>query len=135
MAIAEYPSIVSLPQTNPGVANVLEYLIIQFPFVDEQTCHQRITDGKVHCHDGSLITTQSPFKAQQRIYYYREVENEPSIPFKEEIVFEDQYIIVAYKPHFLAVIPSGQNVTNVCNSDYGAARALKPYRRCTAWTG
>jgi len=113
MVIAEYPSIVSLPQTNPGVATVLEYLIIKFPFVNAQTWRQRINDGKVHCHDGSLITIQSPFKAQQRLYYYREVENEPSIPFKEEIVFQDQYILVAYKPHFLAVIPGGQYV-NEC---------------------
>jgi tRNA pseudouridine32 synthase/23S rRNA pseudouridine746 synthase len=111
MAISEYPSIVSLPQTNPGVATVLEYLIIKFPFIDAQIWQQRITDGKVHDSDGSLITLQSPFKPQQQIYYYREVENEPIIPFKETIVFQDQHILVAYKPHFLAVIPGGNYVT------------------------
>jgi len=113
MAIAQYPSIVSLPQTNPGVATVLEYLIIKFPFVSDQVWRQRINDGKVHCYDGSPITAQSPFKAQQRIYYYREVENETIIPFKEEVVFQDEHILVAYKPHFLAVIPGGQYV-NEC---------------------
>ena len=107
MAIAEHPSKLSLPQTNPGVATVLEYLIIKFPFVDAQVWRQRMADGKVHCHDGSLITAQSPFQPQQRIYYYREVESEPSIPFKETIIFQDQHILVAYKPHFLAVIPGG----------------------------
>jgi tRNA pseudouridine32 synthase/23S rRNA pseudouridine746 synthase len=111
MAISEYPSIVSLPQTNPGVATVLEYLIIKFPFIDAQIWQQRITDGKVHDSDGSLITQQSPFQPQQQIYYYREVENEPIIPFKETIVFQDQHILVAYKPHFLAVIPGGNYVT------------------------
>jgi tRNA pseudouridine32 synthase/23S rRNA pseudouridine746 synthase len=111
MAISEYPSIVSLPQTNPGVATVLEYLIIKFPFIDAQIWQQRITDGKVHDSEGSLITLQSPFKPQQQIYYYREVENEPIIPFKETIVFQDQHILVAYKPHFLAVIPGGNYVT------------------------
>jgi tRNA pseudouridine32 synthase/23S rRNA pseudouridine746 synthase len=111
MAISEYPSIVSLPQTNPGVATVLEYLIIKFPFIDAQIWQQRITDGKVHDSEGSLITLQSPFQPQQQIYYYREVENEPIIPFKETIVFQDQHILVAYKPHFLAVIPGGNYVT------------------------
>jgi tRNA pseudouridine32 synthase/23S rRNA pseudouridine746 synthase len=111
MAISEYPSIVSLPQTNPGVATVLEYLIIKFPFIDAQIWQQRITDGKVHDSDSSLITLQSPFKPQQRIYYYREIENEPIVPFKETIVFQDQHILVAYKPHFLAVIPGGNYVT------------------------
>ena len=107
MTIAEQPSKLSLPQTNPGVATVLEYLIIRFPYIDAHIWRQRITDGKVHRHDGSLITAQSPFQAQQRIYYYKEVENEPIIPFKETILFQDQHILVAYKPHFLTVIPGG----------------------------
>ncbi len=96
MANSEHPSKLSLPQTNPGVATVLEYLVIKFPHIDAQIWRQRINDGKVHCHDGSLITTQSPFQPQQRIYYYREVKSEPRIPFKETIVFQDQHILVAY---------------------------------------
>ena len=107
MAISTQPSKLSLPQTNPGVATVLEYLIIKFPLIDAQVWQQRIADGKVHFHDGSLITPQSPFKPQQRVYYYREVESEPNIPFKETILFQDQHILVAYKPHFLAVTPGG----------------------------
>jgi tRNA pseudouridine32 synthase/23S rRNA pseudouridine746 synthase len=107
MAISDYPSKLSLPQTNPGVATVLEYLIIKFPYIDAQIWQQRITDGTVHCHDGSLITTQSLFQPQLRVYYYREVDNEPSIPFKETILFQDQHILMAYKPHFLAVTPGG----------------------------
>ena len=107
MAISDHPSKLSLPQTNPGVATVLEYLIIKFPYVNAQVWRQRIADGKVHCHDGSLITTQSLFQSQQRVYYYREVESEPTIPFKDAIIFQDQHILVAYKPHFLPVIPGG----------------------------
>ena len=107
MSISEYSSKLSLPQTNPGVATVLEYLILKFPYVDAHLWQQRVTDGKVHCHDGSLITTQSLFRPQQRIYYYREVENEVSIPFKETVVFQDQHILVADKPHFLPVTPGG----------------------------
>ncbi|MFT5177300.1 MAG: tRNA pseudouridine32 synthase/23S rRNA pseudouridine746 synthase [Alteromonas macleodii] len=107
MVISEYPSKLSLPQTNPGVATVLEYLVIKFPYIEAEIWRQRIANGKVHCDDGSLITAQSPFRPQQRIYYYREVETEPHIPFKETIVFQDQHILVAYKPHFLAVIPGG----------------------------
>ncbi len=107
MAISEHPSKLSLPQTNPGVATVLEYLLIKFPYIEAHIWRQRIADGKVHCHDGSLITTQSPFQPHQRIYYYREVESEPSIPFKESILFQDEHILVAYKPHFLPVIPGG----------------------------
>jgi tRNA pseudouridine32 synthase/23S rRNA pseudouridine746 synthase len=116
MAISEHPSKLSLPQTNPGVATVLEYLIIKFPYIDAQIWHERIADGKVHCHDGSLITAHSLFQPQQRIYYYREVESEPIIPFQETIIFQDQHIVVAYKPHFLAVIPGGIYVNECLQS-------------------
>lgn len=113
MSISEYPSKLSLPQVNPGVATVLEYLVIKFPYIDTQTWRQRMADGKVHFHDGSLITAQTLFQPQQRVYYYREVESEPIIPFQETILFQDQHILVAYKPHFLAVIPGGAYV-NEC---------------------
>ncbi|MFW5439583.1 MAG: pseudouridine synthase [Methylophilaceae bacterium] len=116
MAISEHPSKLSLPQTNPGVATVLEYLIIKFPAIDAQIWQQRIADGKVHCHDGSLITAQSPFLPQQRIYYYREVKSEPSIPFRETVLFQDEHILVAYKPHFLAVTPGGVYVNECLQS-------------------
>ena len=113
MTIAAQASKLSLPQTNPGVATVLEYLIIKFPYIDAQIWQQRIADGKVHYHDGSLVTPQSPFQPQQRIYYYREVEREPQIPFQESIIFQDEHILVAYKPHFLAVTPGGAYI-NEC---------------------
>lgn len=107
MAISEYASKLSLPQINPGVGTVLEYLIIKFPYIEAQVWRQRIKDGKVHWHDGRLITHQTRFQPQQRVYYYREVENELSIPFKEQIIFQDAHILVAYKPPFLAVTPGG----------------------------
>ncbi|PCI71802.1 MAG: pseudouridine synthase [Piscirickettsiaceae bacterium] len=138
MAISEHPSKLSLPQINPGVTTVLEYLIIKFPYINAKVWQQRIIDGKVHWHDGSLITTQSPFQPQQRVYYYREVENEPSIPFKEKILFQDEHILVAYKPHFLAVTPGGKYV-NEClqtrlqrSAGINALQALHRLDRVTA---
>ncbi|AEP28327.1 pseudouridine synthase [Brumicola nitratireducens] len=69
-----------------------------------------MADGKVHWHDGSLINAQTAFAAQQRVYYYREVESEPVIPFVEKIIFQDELILVAYKPHFLPVTPGGKYI-------------------------
>ncbi|PKG98169.1 pseudouridine synthase [Paraglaciecola sp. MB-3u-78] len=110
MAIAISPSKLSLPQHNPGVTTVLEFLIRKFPGITADVWLQRMVDGKVHWHDGSLIRAQTPYAAQQRVYYYREVAREPVIPFAEEIVFEDELILVAYKPHFLPVMPGGKYV-------------------------
>jgi len=113
MTISKYPSKLTLPQVNPGVDSVLEYLIVKFPDIAATIWRQRAADGKLHWHDGSLITAESPYRPQQRVYYYREVENEPVVPFKENILFQDEHILVAYKPHFLAVTPGGSYV-NEC---------------------
>lgn len=110
MAIANTPSKLSLPQRNPGVTTVLEYLVLKFPAITRDVWQQRMADGKVHWHGGSLISANSLFEAQQRVYYYREVDTEPVIPFAEKIIFQDELILVAYKPHFLPVTPGGEYV-------------------------
>ena len=107
MGISKYPSKLSLPQINPGVVTVLEYLIAKFPDIEPKLWQQRVAAGKVHWHDGTLISASSAYQAQQRVYYYREVENEPLIPFEEKVLFQDEHILVAYKPHFLPVTPGG----------------------------
>jgi len=111
MALSPYPSKLSLPQINPGVDTILEYLIAKFPAISPQVWQQRAADGKLHRHDGSLITAQSPYQSQLRVYYYREVECEPHIPFQEQILFQDEQLLVAYKPPFLPVTPGGRYVT------------------------
>ena len=116
MAIANSPSKLSLPQNNPGVTTVLEYLALKFPAITSDVWEKRVTDGKVHWHDGSLVSVNSPFAAQQRVYYYREVVNEPVIPFAEKIIFQDELILVAYKPHFLPVTPGGEYVEECLQS-------------------
>lgn len=138
MVISTHPSHLSLPQTNPGVTTVLAYLIIKFPYIDAHIWQQRVLDGKVHYHDGSKVTLQSLFQPQQRIYYYREVENEPVIPFKENIIFQNQHILVAYKPHFLTVTPGGIYVNECLQSrlrrstNIKALQALHRLDRVTA---
>lgn len=113
MAISARPSKLSLPQVNPGVTTVLEYLVLKFPAIDEAAWRARMAEGKVHRDDGSLITSECPFKPQLRVFYYREVASEPSIPFAERILYQDAHILVAYKPHFLPVTPGGLYV-NEC---------------------
>ena len=138
MAISQYPSKLSLPQVNPGVTTVLEYLIMKFPLIDESTWRKRIAQGKVHIDDGTLITEQSLFQSQLRVFYYREVESEPVIPFAEKIIYQDQHILVVYKPHFLAVTAGGKFVNEClqnrlrCSTGIEALQALHRLDRVTA---
>lgn len=125
MITSPYPSVLSLPQVNPGVVTVLDYLIIKFPRIAPEIWRQRMNDGKVHRHDHSLVTTQSPFKEQERIYYYREVETEPVIAAKEAIIYQDEHILVAFKPHFLPVIPGGIFINECLQNRLRRATGIK----------
>tara|TARA_R110002094_G_scaffold45110_4_gene57007 strand:+ start:471 stop:1388 length:918 start_codon:yes stop_codon:yes gene_type:complete len=116
MAISSYPSKLSLPQVNPGVETVIEYLIIKFPSIAPHIWRQRAADGKLHWHDGSLISEASLYQPQQRIYYFREVESEPVIPLSENIIFQDDQLLIAYKPPFLPVTPGGRYVNECLQS-------------------
>lgn len=59
---------------------------------------------------GNRITLETEYAPQKRIFYFREVNSEPVIPFAEKIIFQDDDILVACKPHFLPVTPGGRYV-------------------------
>ena len=110
---ATHASHIVLPENVTDKPTVCSFLINHFKQIDATVWQQRIIDGKVHWRDGRLITLDCAFIPRERVYYYREVAVEKKIPFAEKIMYEDDHIIIAYKPHFLAVSPSGQFV-NEC---------------------
>jgi tRNA pseudouridine32 synthase/23S rRNA pseudouridine746 synthase len=60
--------------------------------------------------DGTRVNAASIYREGQLIYYYREVAEETPIPFMERILFADEHLVVADKPHFLPVTPVGNYV-------------------------
>ena len=113
MAIASRPSKITLPQENKGWRTVLEFLVQHFPLIEDNVWRERIVKGKIHWLSGETINIETPFKASQILCYYREVQDEPKIPFSHKIIYQDEHILVADKPHFLPVTPGGKYV-NEC---------------------
>jgi len=69
--------------------------------------------GKICDEEGRAVDEATPYRINARLSYYREVAAEPRIPFRERILYEDDEILIADKPHFLPVTPSGAYV-NEC---------------------
>ena len=67
-----------------------------------------MTKGEVIDECGQSIHPQTAYRVGACIFYYRELENERIIPFVEQVIYQDEHILVADKPHFLPVIPSGR---------------------------
>jgi tRNA pseudouridine32 synthase/23S rRNA pseudouridine746 synthase len=71
---------------------------------------ERFAAGDVVDQDGNTVRATSPLITGQRLYYFRNVADEPHIPFYERILYQDAHLLVVDKPHFLPVIPSGKYV-------------------------
>lgn len=69
--------------------------------------------GKVLDGGGRPVDFSTPYEPGAHLTYFREVKEEPVIPFKEKILYQDSHLLVACKPHFLPVIPAGSYV-NEC---------------------
>ena len=87
-----------------------EFLTERFSVLSEKEWRQRILNGEVLYADGNPVLPLSPYRAGQKLYYYRYLPNEDNIPFQESILYQDDWLVVADKPHFLPVTPSGKYV-------------------------
>ena len=88
--------------------NILEYLEERFPKVQSATWISRMRKGEVVDEHGIPLGAESPCRKGTFIFYYRTLEHETTIPFEEGILYQDDHILVADKPHFLPVMPSGR---------------------------
>ncbi len=87
---------------------MLEFLCEKFPGVSEEMWASRLQRGLVVDENGNSIAANALLLAKTRIYYYREVDDEIPLPFKEQIIFQDENLLVVDKPHFMQVIPRGR---------------------------
>jgi tRNA pseudouridine32 synthase/23S rRNA pseudouridine746 synthase len=86
---------------------MLDFFAERFPAIARETWHERMAQGLVVDEHGVTVTAQRPYRGHLRVYYYRAVPAEPRIPFDEVVLYQDAHLVVADKPHFLPVVPSG----------------------------
>lgn len=89
---------------------VADFLLERFPRVAPAIWQQRLTQGDITDGSGAVVRASSPCFGGQRLYYYRELEAEVPIPFHATVLFRNDDLLVADKPHFLPVMPSGKYV-------------------------
>jgi tRNA pseudouridine32 synthase/23S rRNA pseudouridine746 synthase len=70
----------------------------------------RLKTGLICDAQGEKLPLDAPYIPGQRIYYWRDAGPEPRVPFDEQIIYQDDHILVADKPHFLPVTPTGRYV-------------------------
>lgn len=86
---------------------LLDFFIETFPHIDRVEWLTRFSEGLVLTTDGEPVAAQDPYRPDTHLLYFRRLGREPEIPFTEEIIYQDDHLLVADKPHFLPVTPSG----------------------------
>jgi len=95
---------------NNEWVTVLDFLEERFPFISREIIQERMSRGDIVDETGKPFNKNTPYQADIFLFYYREIPDEPEIPFKEKILFKDDNIIVVDKPHFIPVTPGGRYV-------------------------
>ncbi|MFW0179360.1 pseudouridine synthase [Rothia sp. P7208] len=89
---------------------IAQYLIARFypdtPEVVNRLFHRR----EVVAGDGVPLPVDAPFEGGLTIWYYRELSQEPQLPDDIPVLYEDEWILVVDKPHFLPTTPRGMFV-------------------------
>ena len=102
------PSHLQLP---PGPwATLLDGLCARFPHIAPEVWLGRFARGRVQDANGQALASDTPYRVGMPVRYFREVDDEPRIPFEAHILFADADLVVADKPHFLPVTPAGRFV-------------------------
>jgi tRNA pseudouridine32 synthase / 23S rRNA pseudouridine746 synthase len=119
---------VALPNDVSPWPTLLDFFASRFPHVPREVWQSRFQCGEItyvesqsenfddHATGGGKPLLQHNIsgarehdapRAHARLAYFRRVENEIPIPFEESVIYKDDHIVVADKPHFLPVVPSG----------------------------
>ncbi|SEN07886.1 tRNA pseudouridine32 synthase / 23S rRNA pseudouridine746 synthase [Pseudomonas sp. ok272] len=91
-------------------STVLDCLCEHFSAIGREQWLDRIARGRVLDAQGRGIAVDLAYREGLRIHYFREVPDEKHIPVVETILYADEHLVVADKPHFLPVTPAGEYV-------------------------
>ena len=87
---------------------LLDFLCHRFPAIGREEWVARIHKGHVLHEDHSAVGLDEPYTPHQFIFYYRDVPQEATLPQDAQVLFEDEHVLVADKPHFMPVTPGGR---------------------------
>ena len=88
--------------------SVLDFLAERLPAQSRANWHARLAAGEVRDDTGQAVAPDAPCPHGQRLHYWRWHAHEPELPQSESIVFQDDWLVVADKPHFMPVTPGGR---------------------------
>ena len=91
-------------------ASTLDFLAARLPVLAREAWAQRLAAGEVLDAQAAPLAANTPCREGQRIFYYRRIEAEPEAPEEAKVLYQDDTLVVADKPHFMPVTPGGRYI-------------------------
>lgn len=99
-----------LTPNNAAPVTIADYLVARFYPNNPQIIHARFNTGEVRLDDGTILSSDSPYMPGERIWYFRELADEPQLPSDMPVLYEDEHVLAIDKPHFLPTTPRGSYI-------------------------
>lgn len=106
------PVRVRLPADPEGAwGTVRDHLVDRFrAAIGAGRVEEMLGAGRFVGVDGAL-SGDEPYTAGRYVWFHRDFAPEVPVPFTVRIVHQDERIVIADKPHFLATTPRGRHIT------------------------
>ncbi|MEV5973204.1 RluA family pseudouridine synthase [Streptomyces sp. NPDC051921] len=93
-------------------ATVREHLLDRYAgAVGAERVEEMLREGRFVGADGTAVDGEEAYAAGRHLWFHRDFPAEERVPFEVDVVYRDERIVVADKPHFLATMPRGRHVT------------------------
>ncbi len=92
-----------------------------------------VGDGLIVGADGRPVAPDAAYEPGMFVWFHRELPDEEPVPFALDVLYRDEHVVVADKPHFLATTPRGGHVAETALARL--QRGAGPTRRSAPRTG
>ena len=95
------------PETLLTISN---YLTLRFYPGHPEVISARFERREVVSDTGEILHESTLYRPGEKIWYYRELADEPALSDDIPILYEDEHILAVDKPHFLPTTPRGSYI-------------------------
>ena len=86
------------------------YLIARLSGAGPGVVERMLDSGLVVGVDGQPVAARAPYAPGRDLWFHRDLPAVVPVPFPLRVVYRDDHLVVADKPHFLATTPRGSHV-------------------------
>ncbi|MFI6610288.1 pseudouridine synthase [Streptomyces sp. NPDC050507] len=106
------PVRVRLPEDPAGQwPTVRDHLLARFAdAIGAEQVDAMLAGGRFVSVRGA-VTGHEPYTAGRYLWFHRDFAPEEPVPFPVGVVYRDEHLVVADKPHFLSTTPRGRHIT------------------------